>query len=87
MPHFPRAVSAVFLLLALSACSVFGGPAAPEPTYSVVRSAEPFEIRDYPALAVVATPSAASALASAQVCPPQVSLPSVTRTIVPGLLV
>ena len=51
-----RTLLAVCTLAVLSACSVFGGPAAPEPSYTVVRSAPPFEVRDYPALAVVATP-------------------------------
>lgn len=51
-----RNVSALLAITLLSACSVFGGPAAPEPPYDVVRNAAPYEIRDYPALIVVATP-------------------------------
>lgn len=43
------------LALALGACSVVGGEAAPEPSYTVVQSSEPFEVRDYPPLAVVRT--------------------------------
>ena len=53
---FLRTCAVLCCMTLLSACSVFGGPAAPEPDYSVVRKAEPFEIRDYPALAVVAAP-------------------------------
>lgn len=42
-------------LLAISACSVVGGEAAPEPEYTVVQSAAPFEVRDYGRLVVVKT--------------------------------
>ncbi|MGF1500435.1 MAG: heme-binding protein [Paracoccaceae bacterium] len=41
--------------LLAAGCSVFGGAAAPEPSYTVVRAEPPFEIRDYPALTVVQT--------------------------------
>lgn len=56
LPARLRIVATLFATLLLSACSVFGGPAAPEPSYKVVRSEAPYEIRDYPALVVVATP-------------------------------
>ena len=46
------------LMTALGACSAFGGKAAPEPAYEVVRADGEFEIRDYPALAIAATPMA-----------------------------
>ena len=50
-----RNVAAVATLLLTSACSVFGGAAAPEPSYVVVRVEAPFEIRDYPELVIVST--------------------------------
>ncbi|MEM9063338.1 MAG: heme-binding protein [Pseudomonadota bacterium] len=50
-----RTIIAVAAMSLMSACSVFGGAAAPEPDYDVVRSDGPFEIRDYPELVVVAT--------------------------------
>ena len=53
-----RPVLAFCLMAALGACSVFGSAAAPEPAYDVVRSDGDFEVRDYNALAVVATPMA-----------------------------
>ncbi|MEL7469700.1 MAG: heme-binding protein [Pseudomonadota bacterium] len=49
------AIAAVAAMTLLGACSVFGGPAAPEPNYDVVRSEGSFEIRDYPELVVVGT--------------------------------
>lgn len=55
-----RTVLAFCLMVALGACSVFGSAAAPEPAYTVVRSDGDFEIRDYGALAAVATPMADS---------------------------
>ena len=54
--RLPRTILALLALTLTSACSVFGGPAAPEPAYSIVRADAPYEIRDYPALVVVATP-------------------------------
>ena len=54
--RLPRTILALLAVTLTSACSVFGGPAAPEPSYSVVHTEGPFEIRDYPALIVVATP-------------------------------
>jgi len=41
--------------LVTAGCSVFGGQAAPEPDYTVIESAPPFEIREYGALAVART--------------------------------
>lgn len=41
--------------LALAGCSVFGGEAAPEPDYEVLRNAGDIEIRRYPALVVAKT--------------------------------
>lgn len=38
-----------------SGCALFGGQAAPEPEYTVAVSEPPFEIRDYPPLAVATT--------------------------------
>lgn len=54
--RFAPAIVALAGALALGGCSVFGGPAAPEPEYSVVLSDPPYEIRDYPALVLVKTP-------------------------------
>ena len=56
MPNLLSRAAALVCLAMLSACSVFGSAAAPEPKYSVVRDAAPYQVRDYPALAVVATP-------------------------------
>lgn len=53
-----RAAMALCLMAALGACSVFGGKAAPEPAYDVIRSDGDFEIRDYPAIAIAVTPMA-----------------------------
>lgn len=50
-----RPVAALFGALMLGACSVFGGTAAPEPDYTVVRADETFEIREYGQLVVVMT--------------------------------
>jgi hypothetical protein len=50
-----RNVTAVATLVLTGACSVFGGPAAPEPSYTAVRAEDPFEIRDYPELVIVST--------------------------------
>jgi hypothetical protein len=50
-----RNVTAVATLVLTGACSVLGGPAAPEPSYTVVRAEDPFEIRDYPELVIVST--------------------------------
>lgn len=54
MPRFTLPALAGVLLV--GACGVFGGPSAPEPAYDVVRAAEPFEIRAYPALTIASTP-------------------------------
>lgn len=51
-----RAIGAFAGLLGVAACSVFGGAAAPEPEYSVVLAAPPFELRDYCELVVAKTP-------------------------------
>ena len=48
-------VAAITGLMALTACTVVGGEAAPEPDYTVVQSAPPFEIREYGELVVVKT--------------------------------
>lgn len=42
-------------LLTVTACSIVGGAAAPEPKYTVSLSEPPFEIREYGALVVVKT--------------------------------
>lgn len=39
----------------LSACSVVGGKAAPEPAYVIVSKSSPFEVRDYPELILAKT--------------------------------
>lgn len=54
----PRAALALCLMATVGACSVFGAAAAPEPAYDIVRTDGNFEIRDYDALAVAATPMA-----------------------------
>ncbi len=46
-------------MLLLGACGVFGGPAAPEPAFEVLREEPPFELRAYPALVVASTPMGA----------------------------
>ncbi|MEM7213263.1 MAG: heme-binding protein [Pseudomonadota bacterium] len=56
MPNFLSRAIALGCLVILSACSVFGSAAAPEPDYAVVRDTAPYQVRDYPVLAVVATP-------------------------------
>ncbi len=55
MPRTLHRLSALAGALAVSACGVFGGAAAPEPEYQVVRRDPPFEIRAYPPLTVAAT--------------------------------
>lgn len=50
-----RALTALASGAALAACSVFGGQAAPEPSYSVLTSEGAFEIREYPQLVVART--------------------------------
>jgi len=47
--------AALAALLLSAGCSVFGGKAAPEPSYSVTVSEPPFEIRDYPPLTIALT--------------------------------
>lgn len=56
MSRATRAIGAVAGLLSLTACSVFGGAAAPEPGYRVVLDEPPFELRDYGELVVARTP-------------------------------
>ena len=50
--------SAVLLMgaLAVSACSVFGSAAAPEPEFRTIAQDAPFEVRAYPELVLVRTP-------------------------------
>jgi hypothetical protein len=48
-------LSALLTAALVSACSVVGGKAAPEPDYAVVKAEEPFELRDYPELVLVKT--------------------------------
>lgn len=59
LSHVARPIAAATFaiagLLAMNACTVVGGDAAPEPAYTVVQSAEPFEVRDYGPLVVVKT--------------------------------
>ena len=59
MPRLAPRLATLAGALFLGACGVFGGPAAPEPDYQVLRNAPPFEIRAYPALAVASTPMGA----------------------------
>ncbi|WP_156178283.1 heme-binding protein [Puniceibacterium sp. IMCC21224] len=51
-----RAVTAFASLLSVTACSVFGSAAAPEPEYRVTLSDPPFEVRGYGELVVAKTP-------------------------------
>ncbi|MGY9050374.1 hypothetical protein P775_12220 [Puniceibacterium antarcticum] len=50
-----RAITALTSLLTVTACSVFGSAAAPEPEYRMILSEPPYELRDYGALVVVKT--------------------------------
>ncbi len=50
-----RAITAFASLLSVTACSIFGSAAAPEPEYSVILLEPPFEVRDYGELVVVKT--------------------------------
>lgn len=50
-----RAITAFASLLSVTACSVFGSAAAPEPEYRVTLSDPPFEVRDYGELVVAKT--------------------------------
>ena len=50
-----RAITAFAGLLSVTACSVFGSAAAPEPEYQVTLSEPPFEVRDYGELVVAKT--------------------------------
>ena len=50
-----KAVASFAGLLTISACSVFGSEAAPEPDYTVVTAEKPFEVRDYGELVVATT--------------------------------
>lgn len=52
-----RAIGGLAGVMGVTACSVFGSAAAPEPGYSVLRAEAPFELRDYGALVVVKTPT------------------------------
>jgi hypothetical protein len=51
-----RAITAFTSLLTVTACSIFGSAAAPEPDYRLIRSEPPFEVREYGELVVVKTP-------------------------------
>jgi hypothetical protein len=51
-----RAITVFASLLSVTACSVFGNAAAPEPDYRVTLAEPPFELRDYGELIVVKTP-------------------------------
>ncbi len=53
-----RAIGSFAGLLSVTACSVFGTAAVPEPGYGVMLAEAPFELRDYGALVVVKTPTA-----------------------------
>lgn len=55
MPSPIRAAILATGLALTAGCSVFGGKAAEEPAYAVVRAEAPFEIRDYPPIAVAQT--------------------------------
>jgi hypothetical protein len=50
-----RVIAAFAGLLSITACSIFGSAAAPEPDYNVVLAEPPFELRDYGELVVVKT--------------------------------
>lgn len=50
-----KPIVAIAGLLAINACGVVGGEAAPEPAFTIVQSATPFEVRDYGELVVVKT--------------------------------
>lgn len=50
-----RPVLALATGLFLSACSVFGGTAAPEPDYTLLKTEEPYELRSYDELVIVRT--------------------------------
>jgi hypothetical protein len=50
-----KAIAAIAGLLSITACSIFGSAAAPEPDYTVVLAEPPFELRDYGELVVVKT--------------------------------
>lgn len=56
MIHTAKVITSFVALAAISACSVVGSEAAPEPGFDVVLIEEPFEIRDYDELVVVQTP-------------------------------
>ncbi len=59
MPRFVPSLATLAGALVLGACGVFGGPAAPEPSYQLLREEPPFEIRAYPSLTVASTPMGA----------------------------
>ncbi|MEQ5870500.1 heme-binding protein [Sagittula sp. NFXS13] len=50
-----RAITGIASSLSVTACSVFGSAAAPEPDYTVILSEPPFEVRDYGELVVAKT--------------------------------
>lgn len=52
-----RAIGALAGSVSVTACSIFGSAAVPEPDYSVVFSEPPFELRDYDELVIVKTPT------------------------------
>lgn len=55
----PRRVGAVALCAALAGCSVFGGPAAEEPPFTLVEKDGAIEIRDYAEIVIARTTVAA----------------------------
>lgn len=55
MQKLAARLCALFVVLVVSACSVFGGPAAEEPAFDVVVADPPFEIREYGPIAVAET--------------------------------
>ncbi|MEM6489732.1 MAG: heme-binding protein [Pseudomonadota bacterium] len=55
MMRLPALAMTALLATALAGCSVFGGKAAEEPPFDVVRADGEIEIRDYPAIVVART--------------------------------
>ena len=50
-----RGAAIVSTALVVTACSAFGGKAAPEPEFTTISKEAPFELRSYPKLVVVKT--------------------------------
>ena len=50
-----RATAILSTALVVTACSAFGGKAAPEPEFTAISKEAPFELRSYPELVVVKT--------------------------------